>query len=369
MLAEWDKASLSPNRARAILPLASILAAALAALCLAAGPAAAQNVDTDPTLGIELTSTQPTHYLDADGHTVIVGEVANLKDFPVTDVRVWAGFYAAGSETPLESHVGGTLLDVIPARGASPYVLRSPSAGLDVIGVSVNLLGFTSSAAKLQGLDVGEPSVSAAATLRVGGTLENSAGGASAGTVVYALVYDSFVPPRLLGVHGAEPQDIAPGESAGYLFSLEYGEEAELVRVIAESETHASNSAEARVVRAPPSPLTIRNIGTVDSAGVPLSSLREGAASYFRSTISGSGAAGAEYEYVVQVTRFGHLPVVEFVGSFDGVITAAGLAQPLVEWTPLSSGLFYVEAYLLDASGAPLAPPGPLTLLNVEPRA
>ncbi len=348
-----------------------LIAVALTILVSAAGladRADAQNVDTDPTLGIELTSTQPTHYVDAEGHTVIVGEVANLTDFPVTDVRVWAGFYADGTAAPLESHIGSTLLAVIPAHGTSPYVIRSPSPDLDVIGVSVNLLGFTSSSAKPQNLTVSKPAVSAAGLLGVDGTIENVGDGQSANTVVYALVYDSFVPPRLLGIHENEPAGLAAGGSADYRFSLEYGEEAELVRVIAESDNYASNVAESRVTRVPTSPLSIRNIAVVDATGTPVSALREGAASYIRSAISGSGAEGSEYEYIVQVTRFGHLPVVEFVGSTSSVITAAGLAQPLVEWTPDSDGLFYIETYLWSASATPLAMPGPLTLVNVEPR-
>ncbi len=351
---------------------AGLIAVVLTVLVSAVGladRADAQNVDTDPTLGIELTSTQPTHYVDADGHTVIVGEVANLTDFPVTDVRVWAGFYADGLATPLESHIGSTLLDVITPRGTSPYVIRSPSPDLDVIGVSVNLLGFTSSSAKPQNLAVSDPDVSVAGRLDVHGTIEYVGdGGSLTNPFVYALVYDSFVPPRLLGVHDTELVLMGTGDSFDYDFSLEYGEEAALVRVIAKSDNYASNVAETSVVRAPTSPLSISTIAAVDSTGTPVSTLREGAASYIRSAISGSGAGGTEYEYIVQVTRFGHLPVVEFVGSTSGVITAAGLAQPLVEWIPASDGLFYIETYLWSASDVPLAPPGPLTLVNVEPR-
>jgi len=70
---------------------ACALLAATAALACAATPAHAQNADTEPTLGIRLTSTQPAHYADAGGHTVIVGEVVNLQGFPVAGVRVQAG--------------------------------------------------------------------------------------------------------------------------------------------------------------------------------------------------------------------------------------------------------------------------------------
>lgn len=381
MSAEWNGAFL---RRSAGCNLA--LGAVALALVGAAMVAHAQNVDTEPTLGIRLTSTQPTHYVDADGHTVIVGEVVNLQDFPVAGVRVQAGFYADGAETPLELAVGETLLEVIPGRETSPYVVRSESAGIDVAGVSVNLLGFTSSAAKPRGFELGELRVLASDDLVVEGTVSGAGLGAASGMTLHALVYDSFVPPRLLGVHSARPLDALGAGPAGdsdamfaassadggmsidYEFSLAYGEGAATVRVIAESERHSSNAAEARVMRSPESPLAIQNVSLVSAAGTPVSTPREGATSYIRSAIDGAGAEGSEYEYIVQVVRFGHLPVIEFVGSFDGQITRAGLAQPLVEWTPRSSGLFYVETYLWGADGAPLAAPGPITLLNVEPR-
>jgi len=360
--------------------------AATAALACAATPAHAQNADTEPTLGIRLTSTQPAHYADAGGHTVIVGEVVNLQGFPVAGVRVQAGLYADGVDDPLEVLVGGTLLEVIPARGSSPYVVRSESTGLDVAGVSVNLLGFTSSAAKPRGLELGDLRVLASDGLVVEGTLSGAGLGASANVALHALVYDSFVPPRLLGVHSARPLEALGGDPAGdadamfvasspgagapvnYEFSLAYGEEAALVRVIAESDRHSSNAPEARVMRQPDSPLTIQNVSLVNVVGTPVSMPREGAAAYIRSTIDGGGAEGSVYEYIAQVVRFGSLPVIEFVGSFEGEITPAGLAQPLVEWTPRSSGLFYVETFLWGADGVPLAAQGPVTLLNVEPR-
>jgi len=379
--AERNGAFLRPG-ARCALALGAITVALLGL----AGAAHAQNVDTEPTLGIRLTSTQPTHYVDAGGHTVIVGEVVNLQDFPVAGVRVQAGLYADGAGEPLELIVGGTLLEVIPARASSPYVVRSGSPGLDVAGVSVNLLGFTSSAAKPRGFDLGDLRVLASDTLVVEGTMSGAGLGASDDVELHALVYDSFVPPRLLGVHSARPLDALGAGPAGdadamfaassadggasvrYEFSLAYGEEAAMVRVIAESGSHSSNAAEARVMRTPSSPLMIQNVSLVSASGSPVTMPREGAESYIRSTIDGGGAEGSEYEYIAQVVRFGHLPVIEFVGSFEGEITPAGLAQPLVGWTPRSSGLFYIETYLWSADGVPIAAQGPVTLLNVEPR-
>src|SRR3972149_3961978 len=51
-----------------------------------------QKVDTPQTLGIVLTSNAPFNYKDADGTTVVLGEVLKTKRFPVRGVNVWFGF-------------------------------------------------------------------------------------------------------------------------------------------------------------------------------------------------------------------------------------------------------------------------------------
>ncbi|MDP3780757.1 MAG: hypothetical protein Q8Q69_06195, partial [Nitrosopumilaceae archaeon] len=52
-----------------------------------------QSFDNESQLGIKLTNTQPFSYKDSDGKTVVIGEVKNTKNFPITGVKVWAGFY------------------------------------------------------------------------------------------------------------------------------------------------------------------------------------------------------------------------------------------------------------------------------------
>ena len=62
--------------------------------------------ETDPTLGISLTSYTPYNFKNEEGKTVIIGEVVNTKNFPISDVKIWAGFYDQISEQPLESAIG-----------------------------------------------------------------------------------------------------------------------------------------------------------------------------------------------------------------------------------------------------------------------
>ncbi len=82
-------------------------------LLFPAGTGFSQVSDTSPTLGIALTSFTPYNYKDERGHTIIIGEVENTKNFPITGIKIWAGFYNDVNLQPLESVMGSTLLEVV----------------------------------------------------------------------------------------------------------------------------------------------------------------------------------------------------------------------------------------------------------------
>ncbi len=45
-------------------------------------------IDQEPSLGIILTSFSPFNYKAEDGTTIILGEVENRKNFPVSGVKI-----------------------------------------------------------------------------------------------------------------------------------------------------------------------------------------------------------------------------------------------------------------------------------------
>ena len=49
--------------------------------------------DKEPTLGIVLTSFSPFNYKNDDGKTVILGEVENTKNFPISGIKIFCVFY------------------------------------------------------------------------------------------------------------------------------------------------------------------------------------------------------------------------------------------------------------------------------------
>ena len=343
-----------------------VLAALAAASSLAAGTAGAQIINTESQLGIELAAAQPVHSIDDDGHVVVIGEVLNLRDFPVTDVRVLVSYYTAESdEVAAESRIGNTILEVLPASGSSAFIVRSASPIPDIANVSVDLLGFTSSPTKPVQLDVGSPAATAFGRLDISGTVENSGPADAENPRIYALVYDALVPPRLIGAHTLSTE-IPAGSSYDYEFSLPDYEQAAFVRIVAESDNITSDSADAPIDRSFAYSVVIQNIETVDSDGRIVSALHEGEPVYISSTIRGTAQGGAEYQYIVQIKSSTALPLVEFVGSSEGGLLASGIAKPLIEWTPSSPGLFFIETYVWSPEGVPISTPGPVALVHVR---
>jgi len=100
--------------------------------------------DTGSTLGIDFTNFSPINYKDEQGYTVVLGEVVNKREFSVTGIKIWVGFYDNFSEQPLETILGSTIIDVIPPFGKSPYIIKSENPNAAIIGASVKILGFKS---------------------------------------------------------------------------------------------------------------------------------------------------------------------------------------------------------------------------------
>jgi len=94
--------------------------------------------DTLSTLSVVLTSDSPFVYKDKEGYTIVVGKVENRSELTsVTNVQLRANFYDLTGNEPLETVLGGTILEVIPELGTSPYVIQSESANPNITHVSI----------------------------------------------------------------------------------------------------------------------------------------------------------------------------------------------------------------------------------------
>lgn len=331
-----------------------------------------QPTDTKPTLGIILTSFSPNYFKDNDGHTIILGEIENTKGFPITGVKIWAGFYDDINKQPLESAIGGTVLDVIPPFSKSPYVIRSTSPNAAITSVSVNLLGFNSAAPKDESLTLNSEVSSTADTIKISGSITNDGSVSSSETKIHLFFVDVFQPPRILSLSTIELEEaIEPGSTIDFEFDEDYDTRSVSYTLFAESANYNSNVASVDII--PPQAFTkiiiINDISINDSDGNKLTSASQGTTINIESNVSIQYSSDQDtfeqpFVYYAQVKQ-SEKGFVEFIGKFEVTFQFTGTQSPLVEWTPQNKGLYFIETFVWDPNAVPLASKGPIMLVLV----
>lgn len=333
----------------------------------------AQNYDKPSTLSVKLTSDAPFAYFDSEGFLIVVGEVVNNEKSPVSNVRIKVNFYEQSNTQPSEVVRGGTILEVIPPLGKSPYMIKSSNADPKLTQISVSLEGYDSSQSKEIGLSITPGDVIVDSAFRFSGTIKNSGGADSGEGKVYVAFYDVFDPPRLVGILNATIPNIPDGQTATFSFNALPNDRASTMAVFSESEIFQSNIVKLDV---PPQELitklaTISNVSITDENGANLPKATVGKPINIQSDawIQYSGdQTSSEHPYVLyaQVKQSGEKPYVEYIGFAEGKFTGAEKEFPKISWTPEHSGIYYIETFLWDDNGVPMAEPGPILLVVVS---
>jgi len=332
-----------------------------------------QLTDTGTTLGVVLTSFSPYTYKQEDGTTVILGEIENKLRFPVTGVKIWAGFYDDRSEQPIESTVGTTILDVIPPFSKSPYMIKSSTPNSAITSVSINILGFNSAAPKQESLSIKEDSFNVGKQVTFSGSITNNGELTSDDTKVHLVFIDPFIPPRILGISSITiDEEIPAGSSANFDFNTKYDSRAVRVNVFAESNNYLANVLDLPI-SAPDiltKLVTINDISITDTEGnrlpdVPVDSTVNIQSRIWIQYSADQASPEQPYIYYIQIKQSGKLPFVEFIGKAEGTFETGGTKMPSVEWTPQNTGLYFVETFVWDPNAVPLASKGPIALILV----
>ena len=349
-----------------------IFFALLGILLFPANLAFSQLTEKESTLGIVLTSFTPYQFRDESGRTVVIGEVENTRNFPVTGIKIWVGFYGEVTQQPLQSTIGTTILEVIPPHGKSPYVIKSPGANAAITKVSVNLLGFNSAPPKEGGLKIDIIGVDVGETIRVRGTISNTGQDNTINTKVHLGFNDAFVPPRILSVSSNQIGILDKGKTVNFEFEEKFDTRATKYFVFAESTNYHSKFVAGEIEH--PQLLTrlvsINDVTLTDAEGNKLSDVKAGSAIKIQSSISIQFATVQQeyeqpYKFYAQIKQSGEKPFVEFIGIFEGKFDSAGEQFPSVEWLPERKGLYFAETFVWDPVGVPLASKGPLMLILV----
>jgi len=332
-----------------------------------------QNIDQPSQFGIALTSFTPYNFKDSNGHTIIIGEIENLKNFPITQVKVWGGFYDDRGEQPLETAIGTTVIDVIPPFGKSPYVIKSPNPNSAITSVSVNLLGFTSAAPKNEQLVIDSKVTEIGDNIKISGTIKNNAAVEASQTKIHIAFFDAFKPPRILGIGTIELEEPLGGNSStNFEFNERFDSRSLGYKVFAESATYYSNINNVGISNSNvlTKLVTIHDISVEDDEGNKLSDVAVGNRISIESKIAIEYSKDQEtseqpYRYYVQIKQSGEKAFVEFIGIHEGSFSSAEALFPSVKWTPTNPGLYFVETFVWDTNAVPLASKGPVILILV----
>ncbi len=344
-----------------------VLVFALLFLLFPASSVFAQVTDTQSTLGVKLTNSAPFIYQDEEGYTVVIGEVENTKSFPVNNVKVWVGFFsgeAAGSagETPLETVTGTSLLEVIPAKGKSPFIVKSETPDPEIAEVSINILGFNSATQKQQLLEVEPGSLIIGETITLDATITNTGANPAENIKAHLIGYDAFSPPRIVGIQTISLDEIGSKKSETISFDGVMDNRASSFKVIAESDDSQSKLTNVNEIslESPTRLITINDVEVLGSDGERISKIKIGQTVDISSQLSifaSSDAPEQDYVYYVQVRQFGEKPQVEFLGFTEGKFDSTDPQTATVSWTPQSEGGFFIETYVWDLDAVALAAP------------
>ena len=329
--------------------------------------------DTPPTLAVSLQNETPFVYRDSEGYSVVVGMVQNSNELaPVTNVQVQVKFYDDLNPQPLEIVTDNVSLEVIPAKGVSPYSIRSESANPHITQASVSLIGFDSSNPKENALVVYSDNVSMDTELHFTGTLENGAAPISE-TNVYLAVHDAFVPPRILSVETVEIGQVASNDKITFEFNGKIDARAVGFFMVAESNIFYSDVVEVAI---PPPEIatkmaTISKVSIQDNQGNKLSELQAGTPVNIKSEtmiqfVADKKTNETAYTYYVQIKESGEKPTVEYIGQYDGRFVGSGLDSQTIGWVPQKPGLYFMETFVWDKSNIPISEPGPVVLFLVK---
>ncbi len=335
--------------------------------------------DKAPTLGIVLTSFSPFNYKDDDGKTVILGEVENTKNFPISGVKIWAGFYDNFSKNPLETIIGTTILEVIPPFGKSPYMIISESPNSAITSVSVNLLGFNSSPEKKPQLKLQLDTLEIGEKLLLSGTITNKGELNSTDTKIQLISYDTFNPPRVLGIATINLEnDIAPGGTETFEFDVKRDSRAVDFKILGESKDYSTSLLDITdtSLEILNKLVTINDITVTDSDGNRLPYFSVGSTIKIQSELDFQNLSLEEseiqsYVYWIQIKKSVEIErvtttFVEFIGSAEGSIESEDIEIPSVGWIPQKDGVYFVETFVWDPKNIPLASKGPLSLILIK---
>ena len=314
----------------------------------------AQILPSNTSLCAKISDTSTYSYRADDGTTVVLGEVVNSCNYPITSITIGVSFLDQNSN-PLEYNTGSTLLKVIPGNGKAPFSISSTKSDPAIVNVQTKIAGFTSSSSRQQVLSIVPGHLQIASKLSLSGTIKNTGTITSSGTKIYLISYDAF--QRVVSVSNTEPIDIGPGTTSSFSITSTPNSHAKSYKLVAESDSYQSTITDVTDITAT-LPIMISGTLVTDPHGNKYSTIPVGAPVKITSELRNLGSQTTlAYVYYVQVKDFAGQ--VEFIGKSSGVFLGES-DNATVTWNPTTDGPYFIETFVWDSNNVPLAPSGPI---------
>ncbi|NIU88769.1 MAG: hypothetical protein GWN56_16370 [Nitrosopumilaceae archaeon] len=342
------------------------------AIMIPINQASSQTTDTGSLLSVQLTSQTPFVYHDDEGKTVVIGEVVNTEEVSsVGDIKIKVNFYNDQNLNPVEIKRGTTILEVIPPKGTSPFIIES-SKNSDITQAYVSVEGFSPSQKKERTLEIKPGEKLYGDIFQFSGTISNKAGVDAGKTNVFLVFYDSFAPPRIVGISKVTLDNVPAGESKEFSFDTDIPKKAVRFEVLAESVSFLSDRHTLKVPQTESRTklATIADVSITDKFGKTLSEIKVGKPVLIQSNLwiqfSADQPSNVQpFVYYAQIKQSGEKPFVEFLGTHNGEFLGAERKTSSIEWVPQNKGVFFIETFVWDDKGIPIANKGPVILVIV----
>jgi hypothetical protein len=314
----------------------------------------AQTLPSNTSLTVDVLPAYS--YRSDDGTTVVLGEVINHNNFPITDVKIGVSFLDENDNT-LEYKTGSTLLKVVQGNGKAPFSISSTKSDPAITKVQTKVAGFISSSTREQVLTITLGHLQIASQLLLSGNIKNDGTMISSGTKIFLISYDAF--QRVVGISNTEPIDISSGTKSSFTITSIPNSHAKSYKLVAESGNYQSTVTDVTDVTVT-LPIMIKGTLVTDQQGNKYSTIPVGDSVKITSELGSLISQSKTYLYYVQVKNFAGQ--VEFIGTSTGIFLSE-TEQASVTWNPTNDGPYFIETYVWDSDNIPLSPPG--NIINV----
>ena len=307
----------------------------------------AQHLPPTSSIKVEIISTYS--YKASDGTTMVLGEVQNNLDSPVNAVTIGITFMDDNSNT-IEYKTGTTLLQVIPPGGKVPFSISSTKSDPSITQIQAKLANFRAASERQELLDISPDSLQISDKLVISGTVMNNGPQKSLNTKFYLISYDPF--QRVVSIGISNPIDVDSGKDSKFNITSDSSSRAKSFMIIADSDNYESKLTPVKNVQMA-LPVVLSNTMITDPNGTSYSSIPVNATVKITSNSRYLLDSPQSFIYYVQVKQFDGQ--VEFIGKYEGTFLGSEEQMISVNWTPHSSGSYFIETYVWDYDFIPLS--------------